>query len=124
MKLELSIPEGHLFVRAYQEGRIRVGHMDIHESCILLTHRVIPHWRPQRFEDLRAEDLAALADHAPEIILLGTGARSHFPPQAWLAPLIAIGIGVEVMDTGAACRCFNLLAADERQVAAAILMIH
>ena len=57
------------------------------------------------------------------MVLLGTGGRLRFPPSAVLAPLIAAQIGYEVMDTGAACRTFNLLAGEGRRVLAALLLI-
>ena len=56
-------------------------------------------------------------------MLLGTGSRLHFPPAAVLMPLIAAQIGYEVMDTGAACRTFNVLAGEGRRVVAALLLI-
>ena len=64
-----------------------------------------------------------LVGHKPEVVLLGTGARLRFPPAAVLAPLTRAGIGVEVMDTAAACRTYNILAGDGRRVVAALLMI-
>jgi uncharacterized protein len=123
MKLDLDRHGDHLHVRAYGEGWIEIGEHTLRESCLLLPHQVLPNWRPQRFEDLVAADLAALAEHAPEIVLLGTGARLRFPPQGWIVPLHAAGIGCEVMGTGAACRSFNILASDGRRVLAALFPI-
>jgi len=59
---------------------------------------------------------------APELVILGTGRRQRFPRTELIAPLVRAGIGWEVMDTGAACRTFNVLVAEGRRVAAALLL--
>jgi len=58
----------------------------------------------------------------PELVLLGTGSTQRFPPGAIRAALTACGVGLEVMDLGAACRTFNVLVQEERQVAAALFL--
>ncbi len=92
-------------------------------SFLLLPDRLIEEWPPERFEELREEHLALLLDLNPEVALIGTGAAFRFPDPAVTAPLHAAGIGVEVMDTAAACRTFNILASEGRRVAAALLML-
>jgi uncharacterized protein len=76
---------------------------------------------PAGLGDLAASHMEALAREDPEVVLIGTGRRTHFPDAAITAPLFERGIGVEAMDTGAACRTFNLLAAEQRAVAALLL---
>ena len=76
-------------------------------------------------EDLTAELLVALADRSCDVLLLGTGQRQKFPPPAVLRPLIeATGgrLGVEVMDTAAACRTYNILTAEGRNPLAALIV--
>ena len=64
----------------------------------------------------------ALFEQPPEVLLLGTGATLRFPPPEIFADLYAANVGVEVMDSGAACRTFNILANDGRRVALAVLL--
>lgn len=78
-------------------------------------------WQVNGFAALGVEDIARLAGFRPALVLLGTGRRQHFPPARLLEPLISAGIGFEIMDTGSACRTFNLLAAEGRVVLAAML---
>jgi uncharacterized protein len=73
-------------------------------------------------EGLAADHMAAIVELAPEIVLLGTGASLRFPEPALLAPLYKAGIGVEVMDTPAACRTYNILLAEGRKVLAAVIV--
>jgi uncharacterized protein len=79
-------------------------------------------WPAARFEDLGAEHFAQLATVHAEIVIFGSGSRIRFPRAAWLQPLIARRIGVETMDTAAACRTYNILAQEGRDVAVALLL--
>ncbi len=72
--------------------------------------------------ELLADHLEALIGLAPELVILGAGQRQELPPPEALAPLLEAGIGVEVMDTGAACRTYSVLAAEGRRVALAVVM--
>ena len=110
-------------IRLYESGRIMVREDSYRSSLIVLPDRLITDWPPQRFADLTAEHIRTLATLNCEVLLLGTGRQLRFPPPVVLAPLAAAGVGLEVMDTGAACRTYNILMAEGRQVAAALLMI-
>ncbi len=79
-------------------------------------------WAPGGFEGLDEAQLAMLLELDPELVILGTGERQRFPAPALLAPLYAAGIGVEVMDSGAACRTYNILLGEGRRVAAGIIL--
>jgi uncharacterized protein len=79
-------------------------------------------WVPQSLAELQAQHFEALHNFDVQMLLLGTGARLRFPDSRHLAPLYERGIGVEVMDTPAACRTYNILMAEGRQVAAALLI--
>lgn len=96
----------------------------LYNSLIIMPERLVTDWPPSSHEDLEAAHFEALAA-APglEVVLLGSGARLRRPGPRVLAPLTSRGIGVEVMDTGSACRTYNFLMADRRNVAAALLMI-
>lgn len=79
-------------------------------------------WNCRRFEELQASHFDALAALQPEVVLLGSGLRLRFPPPAWLQALAARRIGLETMDTAAACRTYNILAGEGRHVLAALLL--
>ena len=78
-------------------------------------------WNAPSFESLGAEHFARLAALKPELVIFGSGPRLRFPPAALLRPLIEARIGVETMDTAAACRTYNVLLAEGRSVVAALL---
>lgn len=110
-------------IRAYGPGRINVSDTLLSKSFILAPDRVLEDWPPQRFEDLKAAHFDAALALEPEILIVGTGATQRFLPPELMARLGAGGIGVEVMDTAAACRTYNILLSEDRKVVAALLMI-
>lgn len=79
-------------------------------------------WNCTRFEQLTAEHFALLAATQPELVIFGSGSRLRFPPPAFLRTLMERRIGIETMDTLAACRTYNILAGEGRQVIAALLI--
>jgi uncharacterized protein len=79
-------------------------------------------WACKRFEDLQASHFAQLAELNAELVIFGSGQRLRFPKPGWLQPLIEKQIGLETMDTPAACRTFNVLASEGRHVIAALLI--
>jgi len=93
------------------------------KSVTLKSNGVIKSWKPQTSTDFNPEHFLEFAEDNPEIILFGTGQRLSFPPQDCLSVLQQQNLGYEVMDTAAACRTFNVLAAEDRDVTLAILMI-
>jgi len=113
---------GDLFVRACDKGQITVGQQNYRRSLILTAERVIPDWRPQRYEELTEQDFAVALSLQAEIILLGTGSTLRFPPAQLSAGILATGTGFEVMDTAAACRTYNILLSEKRKVIAALLL--
>jgi len=93
-------------------------------SSIMLTSTHLErNWPPQSIDELREEHVQALAELKPEVAIIGTGANLKWPERALLKPLIDAGIGYEIMDTAAACRTFNVLSYEGRNVAAALMMI-
>jgi uncharacterized protein len=123
MKIELDTGIGRYLIRAYAPGKITVNDATYTSSLVLTPEGIWPEWTPQIFPELAAEHFEAIAVRRQEVVILGTGALLTFPAPACLAPLSRAGIGVEVMDTAAACRTYNILAADGRKVIAALLMI-
>jgi uncharacterized protein len=122
MKLHSSVTAGLLSITAYDAGHIAVNGRRLTKSFILTPQRLIEDWPPASFDSLTESDLRTVADLNCPIVLLGTGPRQHFPVPALLRPLIERRIGIEVMDSFAACRTYNVLMAEGRDVAAALII--
>ena len=90
-------------------------------SFIIAPQHLRRDWPPQRFEELNEEHLRLIATLEPEVVLLATGAKIRFPNHAWLRLFHQQGVGVEIMDNGAACRTYNILMAEGRNVVAGFI---
>ena len=121
MKLHLQSPASNI-VTGSGPGWVRVGQTEYRSNFLLLPDLVVEGWAPQGIGALQEADFAALLQYAPEMVLLGTGARQQFVHPRLLAALTAARVGVETMDTRAACRTFNILVAEDRRVAAALVV--
>jgi uncharacterized protein len=123
MKFMLDNNTGGYAIQRYDVGVIIIAECSYRESLILLPDRVIENWPPNSVNDLAEEDFHQLMELEPEIVLLGTGPQQQFPHPSLTQPLMQQRIGLEVMDTAAACRTYNILMAEGRRVAAALFMI-
>jgi len=121
MDLSFQAPGEHNFIRSISPQGITIGDITYSQSLVLTAHQLLTNWTPQRFEDLQATDLECLFRLEPELILLGTGSKQQFPPAKFMMEFYQRGIGIEVMATAPACRTFNVLVAESRQVLAALL---
>jgi uncharacterized protein len=121
MRFSLDRPATFNVVRAYSPGVLRIGEQEFSRSVIVSAESLVD-WRPQQIGELTAADLEPVLALRPEVLLLGSGARQVFPAPALLAQLYAARLGFEIMDTGAACRTYNLLVAEGRAVAAALII--
>ena len=121
MKLHASNTAGLNIFTAYGEDFVAVNQEKYEKNLILLPESIITEWSSATINTLNEADMQKLLVLDPEIILLGTGKRLRFPPGALLRPFAPAGIGLEVMDMQAACRTYNILAAEGRKVAAALL---
>jgi uncharacterized protein len=122
VKLHLQSSDAQNLFTACGDGFVELNKQSRHErGLIVLTDRVVENWGQGGVAGLSIDDMAQVAALEPAIVLLGTGSRQVFPPPAVLRPLIEARIGYEVMDVGAACRTYNLLAGEGRRVAAALL---
>ncbi len=122
MKLTQEYGTATYRIRSYERGRIRINDELIEASVVVTPELLIRDWAPQRPDQLGVADLAPIIDFRPEVVLLGTGVQQRFPDRSVLRELLTRGIGVEVMDTGAACRTYNILMAEDRRVAAALIL--
>lgn len=122
MKIEREQAEGKNTFTGYGPGYVEVNRARHTASLVVSATRLVVDWPASSVEALSADHLAAIAELQPEIVLLGTGASFRFPEPARLAPLHKLGVGVEVMDTPAACRTYNILLAEGRNVVAALIL--
>lgn len=122
MQLTLDHPLGNYQIRSYQPGNIQVNEEFFRHSIIVSPERLITYWPPQSLAEITIEHLAIILDLNPDVVLLGSGITCTFPDNCLLTRFYEQQIGIEVMDTGSACRTYNVLAAEGRQVVAALLI--
>ena len=111
-----------LVIRNVSESAIRVNDADYSESIVLTPDDQLTIWSDKPIADLTDADFNSVFDTKPEIVLLGTGASNVFPPRELTFAFARKGIGLEVMDTPAAARTFNVLANEGRRVAAILYL--
>ena len=122
MKIAHEQLAGKNAVTGYGEGWVEVNRSRHRASLVVSAERLVTDWPATSIDALAADHLAAIVEMRPEIVLLGSGAAFRFPEPALLAPLYRAGIGVEVMDTPAACRTYNILMGEGRNVVAALVL--
>ena len=115
---------GRAPIDAYGNGGFRFADMS-HRGSLLIVASGIYAWEPTAFESLCADDFArAFAEKAQlDFLLLGTGEKQKFPESELKTAFEAEGLGLEVMDTGAACRTYNVLLGEERDFAAGLIAV-
>jgi uncharacterized protein len=109
-------------ISGYGKGWVGINGERVFDSLVIGSRGHRLPWNCRRFEDLDASHFSLLAELEPELVVFGSGARIRFPRPAWLQALIARRIGIETMDTPAACRTYNILAGEGRHVVAALLL--
>ena len=113
--------EAHAIL-ACASGEVRLRDRVVRGSVIITRNAVLEDWQPPEAEELSLDDFARLLPLVPEVVLLGTGDRQRIPSPALYAAFAARGIGLEVMDNRAACRTYNLLLGEFRDVAVALML--
>jgi uncharacterized protein len=109
-------------VRAYGNGELRINN-EVYRSAIIVSASVVQAMPDIRgMEDVARLDASRILALDPEVVLLGTGQRQIFPAASFRGQFLSAGIGFEVMDTGAACRTFNVLVAEQRRVVALLMV--
>ena len=121
MKLHLTSGAGQNLFSGYGAGYIAVNNMR-YDKSVVVSQQGVAEWRVRGFEALVAGDFGFIAELKPEIVIFGTGTTQRFPPPELARALAAAGSGLEVMDSRAACRTYNILVAEGRKVVAAILV--
>ncbi len=122
MQLTLENPDFRYLLRGVSAEGVLVNDKTLNCSFILTPHELVENWRPVSMLDLLADDMQALLDLNPVLVILGTGARQQFPSAAVMAACLTRGIGIEVMDNAAAARTFNVLATEGRKVVAGFIV--
>lgn len=122
VKFQPDILAGTNVVTRIDADALWVGNQRFGHSLMVPWQGLVKPWRPRLPEDLSADDFDALLELRPELVIFGSGPRLRFVSPAFMRGLIDRRIGVETMDTGAACRTFNVLVSEGRSVVAALLL--
>ncbi len=113
---------GQQSINAYGPGWVSVDGEKIVASVVIGSRGQRFNWDCARFEDLTAAHFNRIAEHQPELVVFGSGQGILFPKGEWLKNLYSARIGIETMDTQAACRTYNILAGEGRDVMLALLI--
>lgn len=122
MQLTLENPDFRYLLRGISADGVLVNDKTLNSSFILTPNELHENWRPASSLELVADDMQALLDLNPVLVILGTGSRQQFPSAAVMAACLTRGIGIEVMDNAAAARTFNVLATEGRKVVAGFIV--
>ena len=117
---EEKIDQGY-FISSYDQDGISVNGIVLTSSFVISHEKLVKDWAPDSIASLRNDHLEPLIALEPELVLIGTGTTLTFPDIENYARLIQHNIGVEIMDSGAACRTYNILLGEGRKVAAGII---
>ena len=121
MKLHRDSTDGHYSFTGYGDDYVAINGKNHQGNLVLLPRRLIQDWTDATFDSLTQADFDFLAELKMEIMILGTGAKQRFPHPQLLQGLMRAGVGLEVMNTQAACRTYNILVAEGRSVGFALL---
>ena len=124
MDVTPMVPEGLHVVTGYGDGGFTIGERR-HQGAVIVVPEAVFAWRPADPVSFTVDDFAPLWQlaPAPEVVLIGCGARGRFIPPVLRDGLKARGLVCDAMDTGAACRTYNVLLSESRRVAAALLPV-
>ena len=122
MKLQSDPHSGANTITGYGDGYVEINKTPYAHAVVLSSDGAISEWSAQSFDDLEAHHFSQLVDLKPELIIIGTGKRQRFPKPELLKALISAKIGFEIMDSQAACRTYNILVGEGRQVLLALIV--
>ena len=109
-----------LVIQSVSATAIRVSGESYAHAIALTPERLVPGWRSKPVSDLSIADFDELLGGDPELVVVGTGSRNIFPPRDLVFAFARRGVGLEVMDTAAAARTFNVLAGEGRRIVAVL----
>ena len=122
MKFTLEAASHANLIRSYSDSELRIGDQRVQHSCLVTAERLIGDWPPESFAELAPAHLEAIFALTPELVLLGTSGTQRFASAEVRGEFARRGVGLEVMELGAACRTFNVLVQEERRVLAALFL--
>ena len=122
MKLQSDPHSGANTITGYGDGYVEINQVPYAHAVLLSSDGAISEWPAKSFEDLKASHFAQMVAIKPELVLIGTGSRQRFPRPQLLKSLIDAKIGFEIMDSQAACRTYNILVGEGRQVLLALIV--
>jgi uncharacterized protein len=122
LKLQSDPHSGANTITGYGDGYVEINQTPYAHAVLLSSDGAISEWPVQSFEGLEVSHFAQMVDLKPELILIGTGNKQRFPKPELLKSLILAKIGFEIMDSQAACRTYNILVGEGRQVLLALIV--
>ena len=122
MKLHLTQAAGKQLITGYSPDWISINNLVYPQSLVVLPDELLLDWSASDFDNLNQAHFECLLAHQPEVVLLGTGPTHHFIRPHLIQALTESNIPVECMTTDAACRTYNILMAEGRKVAAALIL--
>ncbi|MDB5755855.1 MAG: hypothetical protein JWR56_2283 [Massilia sp.] len=122
MKLHSSSTQQYQTVTGYFDGGVEINKQPFSASLTVMPEVAPRPWPVAAFEDLTEAHFEAIAGDAPDVVILGTGERQRFVHPRLIASLSARRIGVECMDSQAACRTYNILMGEGRKVTLALIL--
>ncbi len=122
MKLHTTSTQQYQTVTGYEVDSVDINAVRFTHSLLVLPEVAPLAWPVASFESLSAADFAPIEAQTPDVVILGTGSRQRFVHPKLLTSLTARRIGVECMDNQAACRTYNILMAEGRKVALALIL--
>lgn len=122
MKLHATSTQQYQTVTGYEDDWVEINALRFDHSLIVLPEVPPVRWAVVSFDELQASDFAPIDAQAPDLLILGTGRRQRFAAPKLIASLLSKRIGVECMDNQAACRTYNILMAEGRKVALAVIL--
>lgn len=122
MKFAESDPNEGYFVTMYDDDIIQINGKNFNASLIISSQQLKDDWSPRSPTELISEHFDPIIQLKPEVVLIGTGHKLIFPSIEIYSELIKRGVGVEFMDTGAACRTYNILNGEGRNVVCGLIL--
>jgi uncharacterized protein len=122
LKLQSDPHSGANTITGYGDGYVEINKIPYAHAVLLSSDGAITDWSVQTFDNLEASHFSQMVDLKPELVLIGTGSRQRFPKPELLKALIEAKIGFEIMDSQAACRTYNILVGEGRQVLLALIV--
>ena len=121
MPLAEDIITARYSIQAYDQGQVTINESQYRGSLILSPEQLISPWPVDSIEQLNRQHLEDILRLKPDVVLLGTGIKQQFPDASIIGAFAEHQLGIEIMNNGALCRTFNILAAEDRNVVAAII---